>query len=70
MMKFVASILALFMLSGCVPERNTVISDNSPDVREREDYYERCIGQSIHSRDPIPFENRLACVEAVLGKGD
>ena len=70
MLKFAIPVMVFALLSGCVPQRQIVQEDNSPDVRERENYYERCIGQSTHSRDPVPDELRIACVRAVMGKGD
>jgi hypothetical protein len=69
-MKIVFTILALVMVSGCRTNPARTYSDidftNAPDKFERKDYFEICIGQSVHSENPVPAELRVACVTAVL----
>jgi hypothetical protein len=70
-MKLVVAILVLIVLGGCREPSRTwtnINHTNNPDSREREVYYERCVGQSVHSDTIIPESLRVACVTAVLGK--
>ena len=70
-MKLVLVVLVLVLVSGCnrIPAQTwsqiTVL--NAPDERERKQYYEWCIGQSVYSKKVVADGLRVACVAAVLG---
>ena len=70
-MKLVLVVLLLALVSGCtkIPYQtwSTVTYTNSPDERERKQYYEWCIGQSVYSNKVVAEGLRVACVAAVLG---
>jgi hypothetical protein len=69
-MKIILVFLALALVTGCNttnPAYTYVTNQNEPDSYERKDYFELCIGQSIHSSNPVPDDLRIACVAAVLG---
>jgi hypothetical protein len=70
-MKIVIAILALILVSGCRTQPARTWTDveykNQPDEYERKDYFEICIGQSVHSQIPVPTQLRVDCIKAILG---
>ena len=74
MIRTLALICTLALLSGCVsPSTSMNQEDNAPTQREREEVLALCLGIAWHNVDnhriyaEIPFEQRLACVQAVYG---
>lgn len=74
MTRTIALICTLALLSGCVsPSTSMNQEDNAPDNRERKEALGLCLGIGWHevtyesAYAKIPFEQRLACVQAVYG---
>jgi hypothetical protein len=71
-MKVILAALILALVSGCRTNPSRTWTDidftNAPDKFERKDYFEICIGQSVHSSNHVDPELRVACVNAVLNK--